>query len=645
MKKKYVSLFLLLENGGNTVDFYISQKNNQFGDGTKENPFQTISQAAEIAMPGDTIIIDDGIYREWVNPRNGGFGNNQRITYKNAEGAHPVISGAEIISDWELYENNVWYTKVNNAIFNGYNPYTTEIYGDWYDEMGQTHHIGELFVDGTAMYEAASFEAILKEAESEEKKLRWYAVQENDTTIFYGDFGGENPNECCTEISVRPYCFFPEREGLNYITVSGLEMCMTATQWAPPTAFQEGTIGPHWSKGWVIENCKIHDSKCCGISLGKKREVNDNIWTKNPAKGGAQTYSEIIFANINNGWDKEHIGSHIVRNNEIYNCGQTGIVGCMGAVFSDIIGNHIHHINIRNEFSGCEMAGIKLHAPIDVVIEKNIIHDCSMGLWLDWEAQGTVVRKNIMFENQECCDMLIEVCHGPCMVENNLFLSDVNLWDVSQGTACVHNLFAGKITASPETNRFTMYHLPHSTMVGGVILIYGGDDRILNNFFIAQEKDNEHRGTYGTTCYEKYRHEAYKKSLITDDPNVQSDTPMFDVGRTLPVVMQDNAYFNGAQNWEHEKNPRIISDFHAEVSVTEEDGHYWLDTNLGEFLGNLTAEQVTTAILGKAFEPDQAFENRDGSPLAVDSDLMNYPRGEKVKIGPFETGVSRIMIV
>ena len=69
-----------------------------------------------------------------------------------------------------------------------------------------------------------------------------------------------------------------------------------------------------------------------------------------PAKGGAQTYTEIVFANLQDGWCREKIGGHILRNNEIYNCGQAGIVGCMGGAFSTITGNHIHHINIRGEF-------------------------------------------------------------------------------------------------------------------------------------------------------------------------------------------------------------------------------------------------------------------------------------------------------
>lgn len=613
--------------------YYVSQKNAAPGDGTKENPFRTIGQAADIAMPGDTVIIGGGTYREWVNPKNGGLGNNQRITYINAEGEHPVISGAEIIEGWTPFEGDVWRTEVNNAMFCGYNPYADEIFGDWYDGLGQVHHTGEVFLDGVAMYEAASLAALLDKTGTTERTLRWFAVTEEKQTVFYGDFGGKNPNDCCTEISVRPYCFFPQREGLDFITVSGLTMCRAATQWAPPTAFQPGLIGPHWSKGWIIENCKIHDSKCSGISLGKKRDIKDNCWSKNPEKGGAQTYTEIIFSNLRDGWNREKIGGHIVRNNEIYNCGQAGIVGCMGGAFSDIVGNHIHHINDRHEFSGAEMAGIKLHAAIDTIASNNTFHHCVNGLWLDWEAQGAIVRKNTFFDNNQ--DLFIEVCHGPALVENNIFLSERNFLNVSQGTACVHNLFVGELTPLRDVNRFTMYHLPHSTLVGGVMLVYGGDDKIFNNIFIGKDDTNPCLGTNG---YEKYRYTAVKKTM-------DNDTPAADIGETLPVKMRDNIYLNGAANWLHEQNPHIISGLHAEVSITEEDGHYWLCTNLGALVSGLLADRVTSAELGKAFEPDQAYENRDGSPISVDSDFSDCFREEKAAIGPFEHYPDKILLV
>ncbi|MFD2877169.1 hypothetical protein ACFTAO_16100 [Paenibacillus rhizoplanae] len=46
------------------------------------------------------------------------------------------------------------------------------------------------------------------------------------------------------EISVRPYCFWPEQTGRGYITVKGFTLRQASPQWAPPTALQEGLIGP-----------------------------------------------------------------------------------------------------------------------------------------------------------------------------------------------------------------------------------------------------------------------------------------------------------------------------------------------------------------------------------------------------------------
>lgn len=120
-------------------------------------------------MPGDTIVIGGGTYREWVNPKNGGLGNNQRIVYINAEGEHPVISGAEVIGGWAPFKGSVWHTEADNTLFGEYNPYADEIFGDWYDGLGQTHHTGEVFLNGTAMYEAASLAALSENGREQRK--------------------------------------------------------------------------------------------------------------------------------------------------------------------------------------------------------------------------------------------------------------------------------------------------------------------------------------------------------------------------------------------------------------------------------------------------------------------------------------------
>ena len=62
-------------------------------DGSKERPFATIQQAANIAKAGDTVIIGGGVYHELVKPVNNGTASNP-ITFKAAEGEEVRISAA-----------------------------------------------------------------------------------------------------------------------------------------------------------------------------------------------------------------------------------------------------------------------------------------------------------------------------------------------------------------------------------------------------------------------------------------------------------------------------------------------------------------------------------------------------------------------
>ena len=98
---------------------------------------------------------------------------------------------------------------------------------------------------------------------------------------------------------------------------------------------------------------------------------------------------------MNEGWDREHIGSHIIRHCEIHHCGQTGIVGHLGGVFSLIEDNHIHHINVKQNLAGAEIGGIKMHAAIDVVIRRNHIHHCTRGIWRGLAGAGDRVLPEI----------------------------------------------------------------------------------------------------------------------------------------------------------------------------------------------------------------------------------------------------------
>ena len=398
--------------------YHVAKNGSNQNIGTKEFPFLTIQRAADIALAGDTIIVHEGEYREWVRPRNGGRHDKCRITYEAAAGEHVVIKGSERITNWQHVEGTVWKAVIPNSFFGDENPYELELNGDWFVEPTEPYiHRGEVYLNGKSFYEARYLEDVMnpkiryispyetwmmrEEAilDPEQTIYQWHAEVDDDNTTIYANFHGADPNTELVEINVRSACFYPVVPNLNYITVRGFEMAHAASPFTPPTAVQPGLLGCHWSKGWIIENNNIHDAKCSGISIGKDASTGNNETTKTRRKAAYHNQLESVFRAKKNGWSKETIGSHIIRNNIIHDCGQNGIVGHMGGAFSQIYKNEIYNIAKKHEFYGHEIAGIKLHAAIDTQIYSNYIHNCSLGMWLDWQAQGTRVSSNIFVEN------------------------------------------------------------------------------------------------------------------------------------------------------------------------------------------------------------------------------------------------------
>jgi hypothetical protein len=57
-------------------------------------------------------------------------------------------------------------------------------------------------------------------------------------------------------------------------------------------------------------------------------------------------------------------------------------------------------------------------------------------------------------------------------------------------------------------------------------------------------------------------------------------------------------------------------------------------------MNKMKLKTITTEILGKAIIPDQGFENRDGTPLVIDTDFYGNKRNLKnPTAGPFEKPV------
>ena len=653
--------------------YYVNIQASREGNGSREMPFRHIDDAARVAKAGDEIIVAPGIYREKVTPRAAGT-EEARITYRSEKPLGAVITGSEEAKGWEKQEDGLWKLCVDNGVFGSYNPYTTFVCGDWYFAP-TIRHTGCVVLNDRMMYETTS-RALCAQAEPdpcswapEESRYQWYTEQEDGRTVIYANFQGKDPNAENVEIIVRRNCFMPDENGIGYITVSGFEIKNGATTWAPPAAYQDGLIGPHWSKGWIIEDCEVHNSRCCGISLGKYRDPeNDMYFYTKHVKSPTQMERDAVCRGQYHGWLKEKVGSHIIRRCHVHHCEQTGIVGRMGGVFSTIEDCHIHHICNTQQLGGAETAGIKLHAAIDVTIRRNYIHNCIMGVWCDWEAQGARISQNVMHDNWPpkgaqhaqgamfSTDVFIEVGHGPTLIDNNVLLSPVSVTIPSEGIAVVHNLMLGSfslinsgvdsIVNGQREPRYTPYHIRHRTEVAGFMTILHGDDRIYNNILIQQhpitdpdrqptDASYERVGTAPFDIFPAYD-EWISHFMLGQEPNM-GGLGTYHFGH-LPVWVSGNAYFNGATVSKHESHGLTECGEKVYVEWQAQEDKICLKTNVFDCLKDFRDGLISTDTLGKAFEPEQRFENPDGTDILFDRDYFGAHRGLNTLPGPFAEG-------
>jgi len=740
--------FLQFSNVTTAAEFHVATQGSDTNPGTKKGPLRTIQRGADLAQPGDTITVHEGIYRERVNPPRGGVSDQRRITYQAAPGEKVIITGSETIKNWEHVTNATWKATIPNAFFGKFNPYSDLIHGDWFGANGRRHHTGAVYLNGDWLTEAAHFVEVLgppgksplwfslvdgvplvepepeylmniawlqpgggtrvpaarstarngtqvadcseggqcvgfirngdwvryegvefiagrgevtlrvaaapgtggvaelrldradgellgacevpstggwqawqsltaKVVPTEGKKnlclvfkplkpakIEEYSKPPANSTVIYAQFPAGNPNQAEVEINVRQTVFTPENTGINYLTVRGFDLRNAATPWAPPTAGQIGIVSAYWCKGWIIENNQISYSTCCGVALGKYADAWDN------RAESAEGYVGTLTRALTNGWNRATVGGHMVRNNHIHHCEQTGVVGSLGCSFSTVRGNVIHDIHIRQLFSGAEMAGIKFHGAIDVEISNNHIYRCGdvSGVWLDWMAQGAQVTGNLMHDNiGGLGDLFLEMQHGPTLVANNLLLSQGKSFALNaQGIAAVHNLIVGPIENMRSDTRATPFQRPHATELGGMhqdaAQNDSGDHRFYNNLVVAP-------------C-----------SFRALD------------GSALPCFAGGNVFTKGSSPSKFDASALVVTNFDTGVTLTQRsDGWYLTIREDKAWRDGAKCQLVTTELLGRAKVPDCAFENPDGSPLRITTDYLGYKRSnERPFPGPFE---------
>lgn len=112
--------------------WYVANPGSDANPGTLRQPFETIQQAANVAQPGDAVMIRGGVYRETVIPPQSGS-DGAPITFEAFRGEKVTIDGADPINQWSSGSDGVRQATVAWDLGEGSN---------------------ELFYNGQAMIEA-----------------------------------------------------------------------------------------------------------------------------------------------------------------------------------------------------------------------------------------------------------------------------------------------------------------------------------------------------------------------------------------------------------------------------------------------------------------------------------------------------------
>jgi len=252
------------------------------------------------------------------------------------------------------------------------------------------------------------------------------------------------------------------------------------------------------------------------------------------------------------------------------------------------------------------------------------------------------ITKNIYFSNNR--DFMLEVSHGPTLVDHNVFMSQYGFDNYSQGCAIVHNLFCGKICNKSVMNRSTPYHYPHSTDVAGYCEIYSGDDRYFNNMFLGKWDDGgQNLEQFTKNCDRFTSPEEYTEGineLFASKGWVNHFTAI-----PQPVWIKDNAYSGHAGPSKNEKNAFIAKGLTAEIEECE--GEYILTLNVPRELTDVNCEPVSTKRLGETRISAMPFEAPDGSDYDFSFDLVGQRYNGTVVPGPLaflKTGTQRVCV-
>jgi hypothetical protein len=322
------------------------------GDGSKENPFATIAQAAKEAFPGDAIHVAAGVYRESVMLRAGE--NGKPITLEGEPGT--VVTGADpIFTGWKQVELSRWVKNWDGRGYAG--PIDPK------EDDARAHPANLLFVDNEPM------EFVLTKAELVPGSWTIEPLEHSGRkTLTLCPLPGVVPGKVPMEISeVRPLLMTTK---FNHI--KGIH-------------FTRGGVSVR-GRGNIFENNVVDWSAGNGVGVGGQDNVvrnNKILWAGHTGMGG--------------------IGGRItIENNLISYCSWRRFRGSWHGGATKFIPCALDYVIRGNEV--CYSYFCALYFDSDNngnIIDGNICHDNSGAGLFDEFSYGNAWQNNICYNNAQ----------------------------------------------------------------------------------------------------------------------------------------------------------------------------------------------------------------------------------------------------
>ena len=598
-KRKFLAAFVLclvFPVAGQCRTLIVAPNGMDGATGTAESPFRTISSAAEVAMPGDTVLVRSGVYRERVTPPRGGT-PGKPITYRGEKPGTVFIRGSvEWKPSWLQHRDGIFSAVPDSELFDddvyldSHNPFLVELASTPHKREGKPevertgegnanliYTCGQVIVNHKPWVQRPLLEEVEKHAGS------WTFMRDKDGKgrgrIFI-NFGALDPAKQQIEITTRRRIFAPHIRGLGHIIVEGFVMEHCGNQyptnfWSTPKWAQAGALGLRGGHHWIVRRNTIRYANTVALDMGSGGGDNE----RNPSSVS-----------------KELSGSdNRIEMNYIVDNGAAGIIG-LGSDRAIIKANVILRNNTLG-FTGrkrYEHAGIKGHFIRDALIEGNYVADnpLSSGIWLDNRFSGTRVTRNVVVNNGgrgiflEMSDYKFD----KVLIDHNIAVGNQMIQfyvhDAS-GSSVIHNLFAN----SPKNSGYGQGAFIFQTSARTKTGYHSFYNNIFVNHKVMLDVDYpSHRGGP-----QRFDHNVY-------DAATSSRTFIINSASDKPSPWKPEAFFALVRSDVGKEGPRALRGG-AKVALTlNEWRKFWLTHGQKNDQNSITQKGMTVSYVAKSQE-------------------------------------------